>query len=191
MMTRSARPARRVGCVSNLPSRHQRDTMRAQADAAKKAKAHANNKGKKVRRGVPLILSAGATTRAVPSAGRAATRVIPSTDAPRLAIPRRPSRSEPLRRRRPTTQTRRARATTTTRRTTGARGGVEITRPVPDSPVDVAQARNRRKKLRLLRRRCDRRRNSRCIIAWTHTSIHAGSEAETSREAGAGSESAP
>mmetsp|Transcript_14683 Transcript_14683/g.46126 ORF Transcript_14683/g.46126 Transcript_14683/m.46126 type:complete len:89 (-) Transcript_14683:1156-1422(-) len=46
-MTRSARPARRVGCVSNLPSRHRRDTMRAQADAAKKAKAHANKKGKK------------------------------------------------------------------------------------------------------------------------------------------------
>ena len=46
-MTRSARPARRVGCVSNLPSRHRRDTIRAQADAAKKAKAHASKKGKK------------------------------------------------------------------------------------------------------------------------------------------------
>ena len=59
-MTRSARPARRVGCVFNLPSRHQRDTMRAQADAAKKAKAHASKKGKKARCGVPAIPSAGA-----------------------------------------------------------------------------------------------------------------------------------
>ena len=30
---------------------------------------------------------------------------------------------------------------------------------------------------------------SHCIPAWTHPSIHAGPEAETSREAGAGSES--
>ena len=59
-MTRSARPARRVGCVSNLPSRHRRDTIRAQADAAKKAKAHANKKGKKAPHGVPVIPSAGA-----------------------------------------------------------------------------------------------------------------------------------
>ena len=43
----NARPARRVGCVSNLPSRHRRDTIRTQADAAKKAKAHASKKGKK------------------------------------------------------------------------------------------------------------------------------------------------
>ena len=59
-MTPNARPARRVGCVSNLPSRHRRDTIHAQADAAKKAKAHASKKGKKVLSGVPVIPSAGA-----------------------------------------------------------------------------------------------------------------------------------
>mmetsp|Transcript_14684 Transcript_14684/g.46127 ORF Transcript_14684/g.46127 Transcript_14684/m.46127 type:complete len:1304 (-) Transcript_14684:1089-5000(-) len=103
-----------------------------EADAAKKAKAHANKKGKKAPHGVPVIPPAG---------------------VPRLAIPRRPSRNERPRRRKPTTATRSPTATTTTRRTTGARGGVEFTRSVPDSPVDVAQARNKRRRLRLLRRR--------------------------------------
>ena len=68
MMTRSARPARRVGRVSNLPSRHRHDTIRTQADAAKKAKAHANKKGKKVRRRRLRDLFAGAPRLAIPQA---------------------------------------------------------------------------------------------------------------------------
>ena len=159
MMTRSARPARRVGCVSNLPSRHQRDTMRAQADAAKKAKAHASKKGKKVRRGVPLILSAGATTRAVPYAGRAATRVIPSTDAPRLAIPRRPSRNEPLRRRRPTILTRRATTTTTTPRCVPVSNRTRATTAPDGLPRRTTGARNKRRRHQLLRRQHGPARN--------------------------------
>ena len=42
--------------------------MRTQADAAKKAKAHASKKGKKARCGVPAIPSAGAPRLAIPQA---------------------------------------------------------------------------------------------------------------------------
>jgi len=40
-----------------------------EADAAKKAKAHASKKGKKVRRGVPVSVGRRAATRVIPSAG--------------------------------------------------------------------------------------------------------------------------
>ena len=140
-MTRSARPARRVGCV-----------LKTSVTPSTRHHTHAGRRGQK---GEGARLEEGQESRLQVLSPR-----------PKLFV--RPPRSRncdlrtgaPPRRRKLTTRTRRATATTTTRRTTGARGGVEITRSIPDSPVDVAQARNRRRKLQLLRRRCDRRGNS-------------------------------